>query len=64
MIKLTLQDRSDAIQRKLDAGQDVQPSAILKNTGLRRTTSKRDLLKAIDDAARQQGRDVPFKANF
>ena len=64
MIRFTLQQRSDQIRKKLEAGYVMPPPDRLRNNGSRRTERKRELLQTIEDAAAAQGREAPFKARF
>ncbi len=64
MVRITLQERSDRIRQKLDAGYKLPAPELLANDGLRRTARKRTLLRTVRDAAAAQGQTPPFKANF
>ena len=64
MVRVTLQQRSDAIAKKLSGGYRLPLADVLMNGGCRRTEEKRALLQYIQDMADQQGRGVPFAAKF
>ncbi len=64
MVRITLQERSDRIRQKLDAGYKLPAPELMANDGVRRTTRKQILLRTIRNAAAAQGRTPPFKANF
>ena len=64
MDRITLQENSDRIRQKLDAGYELSAPEPLANDAMRRTARKRLLPRTIRDAADAQGRTPPFKANF
>ncbi len=64
MIRTTLDERLGAITRKVATGIPVPSPDACRNTGTRRTESKRALLQLIQDEAKRQGRAAPFKANL
>jgi hypothetical protein len=49
--------------RKRELGLDDARTARARNKGAARTRSKRQLLRAIEDEARRQGRKPPFATN-
>ena len=61
---LKLREEAKRIEaRKRDLGLDDARVAAARNKGAARTPSKRQLLRAIEDEARRQGRKAPFPAN-
>ena len=49
--------------RKTELGLVIVPEQ-LRNSGKRRTDSKRALLQAVAEEAKRQGRKPPFAANY
>lgn len=64
MIKVTLQQRSEAIARRLADGYRLPPANVLMSDGSRRSEDKRMLLRQIQDMATSQGRAALFTAKF
>ena len=61
MIRITLAERAEQIRRKLDAGFVLPEAAAMANSGRRRTASKRDLLRRLQDVAAESDKPAPFK---
>ena len=60
---LNLREEAKRIEaRKRELGLDDAQLAAARNQGTARTPAKRQLLRAIEDAARRQGRSPPFAA--
>ena len=58
---LKLREEAKRIEaRKRDLGLDDARFAAARNKGARRTPAKRQLLRAIEEEARRQGRTPPF----
>jgi len=55
MTRISLIERGEQIQRKLDAGFVLPAAEALRNSGRRRTPEKRALLTRIQDVARERG---------
>jgi hypothetical protein len=61
---LNLREEAKRIEaRKRELGLDDARVAAARNKGAARTPSKRQLLRAIEDEARRQGRTAPFPAD-
>ncbi|MCO6417558.1 hypothetical protein JYK14_15515 [Siccirubricoccus sp. KC 17139] len=64
MTRITLAERGEQIQRKLDAGFRLPAVTELANSGRRRTPEKRALLAKLEEVAAAQGRIPPFRARY
>ena len=61
---LKLREEAKRIEaRKRALGLDDARAAAARNRGAARSPAKRQLLRAIEDEARRQGRTPPFAAN-
>ncbi len=58
-----LEDYEQALEARVEALGLTGQTYVLPNSGARRTEAKRALLRAIAEAAAEQGRTPPFKAN-
>jgi hypothetical protein len=61
---ITLVERAAQIRRRLASGVRMPPAEELQNSGRRRTADKRALLSLLEETARAQGREPPFKARY
>lgn len=62
---VNVRDEAKRIEaRRIALGLDDARFAAARNKGVARTNSKRQLLQAIEDEARRQGRAAPFVAKF
>ena len=59
----TLEQQAERIARRMAALGPRAPR-IVPNSGVDRTPAKRELLKAIEDAARAKAQPAPFRARF
>jgi hypothetical protein len=64
MTRITLAERGEQIQRKLDAGFCLPEAAAMANSGRRRTEAKRSLLRRLQQVAMERGKRPPFSAKF
>ncbi len=59
-----MREKAERIEaRKRGLGLDDARFAAARNRGAARTPAKRQLLRAIEDEARRQGRKAPFAAS-
>jgi hypothetical protein len=60
----SLEDQAAFLERrKLERGLSLGPNEAARNTGRRRTDSKRALLRKLAEEASRSGRTVPMPAN-
>ena len=64
MRKTTIADQARRIERRKAQLGLSEPVRVPANSGKYRKKSKRNLLRHLDDLARAQGRETPFKAAY
>ena len=65
MKRFTLAETSARIDRRIAEGVKIPlVDDLLRNDGMRRTASKRQLLQTLERVAQEQGRKPPFPAKF
>ncbi len=62
--KISLEEYERRLEARLKARGYEGTDFVSPNSGVSRTKEKRDLLRALADLARKQGREPKFKANF
>jgi hypothetical protein len=63
MKRITPEERSAQIDRKLAAGAVVPSAEEMRNSGARRTPEKREMLRRLKELAEERGQ-TPFPAKF
>ncbi len=61
--RITPEERAAQIRRKLEAGVVLHPVEAMRNSGRRRTPDKREMLRQVEELARQRGQ-VPWPARY
>lgn len=63
MKRITLEERSAQIARKIAEGAVIPPAETMMNSGRRRTPEKREMLRRLQELAEERGQK-PWPAKF
>ena len=63
MKRITLEERSAQIARKIAEGAVIPPAEAMMNSGRRRTPEKREMLRRLQELAEERGQK-PWPAKF